>query len=147
MGDLTNLRGAVQRHSTPGSLVILVCAMIVFGPRIWDTIRGEPWIDNQLTVMQGSTGAILVEDLTLTRGTARGVRINTIEDEGGAILCSAEHHNSWLGERKRMWRIQAFVRCSPPIDIYRVCSRFSVASDSGRQRYFGPFCSGVTKPE
>ncbi|MCZ0963903.1 peptidoglycan-binding domain-containing protein [Paracoccus benzoatiresistens] len=39
------------------------------------------------------------------------------EKEDGAVYCSTEHHNSWIGERKQFWRIEAFVRCTPPLEV------------------------------
>lgn len=147
MAKCTHLAAAIRRHTTAGSLLLLMFSGIVFGPRLWDTIRGEPWIDNRLAIIQNSNGDIVVEDLTVTRGAVHGLRANTIESEDSSVLCSTQHHNTWLGERNRFWRIAAFTGCHPPPDPYRICSRFVVTSDSGRQRYFGPFCSGLTKPE
>ncbi|SCX88099.1 hypothetical protein [Paracoccus tibetensis] len=147
MAKCTHLAAAIQRHTTAGSLLLLMFSVIIFGPRLWDTIRGEPWIENKLAIVQNSSGAIVVEDAILTRGAVHGLRANTVEAEDGSVLCSTEHHNTWLGERNRFWRIQAFTGCPPPSDPYRICSRFVIASDSGRQRYFGPFCSGLAKPE
>ena len=147
MANCSNLAATYRRHTTPGSLLMLFFAVYILGPGLWDTVRGEPWIENQLTVVQNSTGAVVVEDLTRTRGPAHGVRANTVEDSRGEVHCSSEHHNTWLGERKRFWRIEAFARCSPPLEAFKVCSRFSVASDNGRQRYYGPFCSGLTRPQ
>lgn len=141
MGDLSNLRATVRRQSTPGSLVLLVCAALVFAPRAYDYIIGEPWIDNSLMIVENSTHEMIIEDVTLTKEPVHGLRVNTVEDEAGGILCSTEHHNSWHGERKRFWRLGAFTGCALPKESYRVCSRFSISSGSGRTRLFGPFCS------
>ena len=143
----THLSAAIHRHTTPGALLLLMFAALIFGPTLWDTMRGEPWIENRLAVVQNSTGAIVVEDLIVTRGAVHGLRVNTVEMEDGSVFCSIEHHNTWEGERNRFWRTEAFTGCALPQSPYRICARFSVASDSGRQQYFGPFCSGITKPE
>lgn len=143
MAELANLQDAMRRQTTPGSVALLLCAAIVFGPKVYDVIIGEPWIDNVLTVVENSSGQVVIEDLTLTRDTVYGLRANVIEDRNGGVVCSTEHHNSWSGERKRFWQYAAFTGCSnPPTESYRACSLFSIASDSGRQRRFGPFCSG-----
>ena len=143
MAELAHLRATVRRQSTPGSVAILVCALIVFGPKLYDTIIGEPWIDNTLTIVENSNGEVVVEDLTLTNDTVYGLRVNTVEDTNGNVICSTEHHNSWFGERKRFWQYLAFTGCpTEPSVSFRACSLFSIASDSGRQRMFGPFCSG-----
>lgn len=141
MAELSNLRSTLRRQSSPGSLVILVCAALVFAPRAWDHITGEPWIDNSLSVYESGSGAVVVEDLIHTREAVYGLRVNTVEGENSEVLCSIEHHNSWHGERKRFWRIEAFSGCEPQQTSYRVCSRFSVQSGSGRTQGFGPFCS------
>lgn len=147
MARCTHLAATFRRHTTGGSLLVLFMSAWVLGPGLWDTVRGEPWIENHLTVVQNSNGAVLVEDITRTKGPAHGVRANTIQAADGSVLCSTEHHNTWIGERKRFWRIEAFARCSPPPEVYRVCSHFAVSSDSGRHRYYGPFCSAPTQPE
>ena len=147
MARCTHLADTFRRHTTHGSLLILFLALIVLGPGLWDAIRGEPWIDDRLTVVQNSTGAVVVEDITRSKGPAHGLRVNTIETADGRVICSAEHHNTWVGERKRFWQLDLFARCPAPPDMFRVCSTFSITSDSGRQRYYGPFCSGLTKPE
>ncbi|MBI1620033.1 hypothetical protein [Aquamicrobium zhengzhouense] len=141
MSEMSNLRATVRRQSTPGSLVLLICTALVFGPRVWDYIIGEPWIDNQLMIVENSSHEIIVEDLTYTKEPVHGLRVNTVEADDGDILCSTEHHNSWHGERKRFWRLGAFTGCAPQQESFRVCSRFSVSSGSGRTRLFGPFCS------
>lgn len=143
MAELAHLRSAVKRQSSPGSLAILLCAVIAFGPKTWDAIVGEPWIDNSLTVVENSSGNVVIEDMTQTRDTVYGLRVNTVEDKDGQVLCSTEHHNSWNGERKRFWEYEAFTGCALQPDIdFRTCSLFSIYSGSGRTRMFGPFCSG-----
>lgn len=146
MAEMVNLQATVKRQSTPGSLLVIAIALIAFGPRLWDTVIGEPWIDNSLAVVETSVGRIVVEDTTVTNESVSGLRANTVESEDGTVLCSTEHHNTWHGERKRFWQIAAFTNCAPPTESYRVCSRFAISSDSGRQRQFGPFCSGLTQP-
>lgn len=147
MSELTHLKQTYRRHSTPGSLLILAMVVVMFGPRLYDTIRGEPWINNQLTIVENSTGNVVVEDLTFTKEAVNGVRVNTVEGEDSEIICSTEHHNTWHGERKRFWQLEAFTGCPQPTVMYRVCSRFSISSSSGLTRQFGAFCSGLTKPQ
>lgn len=146
MSELSNLKAAYKRQNTPGTHLVLIMAAIAFGPRAYDTIIGEPWISDSLAIVQNSTGAIVVEDITHTNEAVSGVRVNTVESESDEIICSTEHHNTWHGERKRFWQIDAFTGCAQPKEMYRVCSRFAVSSNSGRSRQFGPFCSGLTKP-
>lgn len=144
MVKFPNLEASLQRQSTPGSLALLLCAFIVFGPRTWDYLIGEPWIDNKLMIVENSSHELVVEDLTYTKSAVQGIRVNTVESDEGDILCSTEHHNTWHGERKRFWRIGAFTGCASQQESFRVCSRFSISSGSGRTRLFGPFCSGYT---
>lgn len=146
MSRLPNLTATLRRQLTPGSVVLLACAAIIFGPRAIDTIRGEPWINNEVTVVINSLGELVIEDVTFTNETVRGLRTNVVESEDGSIRCSTEHHNSWTGERKRFWSFTAFSSCLPPATPYRLCSRFSITSKSGRFRQFGPFCSALTVP-
>lgn len=146
MSELANLKATYRRQSTPGSLILIVCAAVVFGPRVWDTVRGEPWIENQLVVAQNSGGGVVVEDVTKTASNVHGLRFTSAEAEDGTVICSTEHSDVWLGENKRFWRLTAFIGCDQPREPYRVCSRFSVRSESDRRRGFGPFCSPLTKP-
>lgn len=146
MAELANLRATARRHSTPGSFVILLCAALVFGPRAWDTIRGEPWIDNRLVVAQNSNGGIVIEDVTRTNAPVHGLRFTSAETQDGTVICSSEHSDVWLGETKRFWRLRAFAGCDQPREPYRVCSRFSVRSENDRRRSYGPFCSPLTGP-
>lgn len=142
MAELTNLNATVKRHTTPGSLVILLCAGFVFGPKTLDYLIGEPWIESELTIVHASSGEKLVEDVVRTNAPIAGLRANVIENEAGDILCSTEHHNTWHGERKRIWHMSAFTACPAPTGVtYRVCSRFAVESGSGRKASYGPFCS------
>lgn len=146
MGKLEHVRAAAERHTSPGSLVLLLLTLIVFGPRTWDAVRGEPNIENRLAVVQNSAGETLIHDLTLTNQPVSGLRANIIEDSSGAVLCSQEHHNTWHGERNRFWQFSAFTGCPEPKVDYRVCSTFAVHSESGRQRFLGPFCSALSAP-
>lgn len=147
MARCSNLADTFRRHTTGGSLLVLFMAAWALGPGLWDTIRGEPWIDNNLTVAQNSAGALVVEDITQTKGPAHGVRVNTIQAADRSVICSTEHHNTWNGERKRFWRIEAFSNCPTPSEPFAVCSHFSISSQSGRHRYYGPFCSTPFFPE
>lgn len=146
MGKCTHLSQALRRQFSPGSLLLLLFAAIVFGPQSFDWARGEPTIANHLAVVTNSQGVVLVQDVTQTRRPVSGVRANTIEREDGAVVCSTEHHNTWRGERNRFWDIRAFTSCAAPAYPFKVCSNFAVQSDSGRQRYLGPFCSSLTDP-
>lgn len=146
MTRLPHLSASLHRQCTPGSLALLACAMILFGPRLVDHVLGEPWIDNELTVVVASTGGVAIEDIVTTTKTVRGLRSNSVEGQDGSILCSTEHHNSWLGSRKRFWSFRAFSGCNQPGEPYKVCSRFSISSKSGRFQQYGPFCSKVTAP-
>lgn len=146
MSELSNLRATARRHWTPGTFVILVIAAIAFGPRIWDTIRGEPWIDNQLMLAQNSGGALIVEDVTRSNAPVHGMRFTSAESADGTVICSADHSAIWHGEAKRFWRLNAFIGCETPSEAFKICSRFSVRSESGRRRSYGPFCSPLSQP-
>lgn len=146
MGKCTHISQAMRRQFSPGSLLLLLFAGIVFGPQSYDWIQGEPALTNHLAVVTTSQGAVLVQDVTQTRRPVYGLRANTIEREDGAVVCSTEHHNSWRGERNRLWEFRAFTSCAAPAYSFKICSNFAVQSDSGRQRYLGPFCSSLTDP-
>lgn len=146
MDKCVHVQEALRRHGSPGSLLLIVLALIIFSPRIWDTVRGEPALTNVLTIVTKSDGQVVVQDLTQTRSPVHGVRAAVIEAEDGSVICSTEHHNTWTGERNRFWRISAFTGCPVPDRPYRICSGFAVESASGRQRYLGPFCSPFAVP-
>lgn len=146
MGKCMHLNDAVRRHSTPGSLLLLLFAFIVFGPKTIDALRGEPNLENHLAIITNSAGEQIVQDMTRARSPVYGVRAIVIEADDGSVICSTEHHNTWQGERNRLWRISALTSCNTPDQPYRICSHFSVQSDSGRQRFLGPFCSPVSVP-
>lgn len=141
MNKCSHLSAAMRRHTSPGTLLLLLFFILLFGPRTMDALRGVPRIDNELTLVQGSLGEVLVRDRTISAGSAFGVRAVTIEKDDGSVVCATEHHNTWAGERNRYWRFSAFTACPAPELPFRVCSYFSVRSDSGRARGLGPFCS------
>lgn len=143
MDKCNHITSTLKRHGVAGLWATIFAAM-VFGPRIYDTIRGEPWINNELAVIQNSSGQIIVEDIVTTRNHVAGVRANTVELDSGEVICSTEHHNAWLGQRNRFWSFGAFSGCTPPNEPYKVCSRFSITSGAGLSRFYGPFCSPVT---
>lgn len=147
MGNATHIRDAIRRHTSPGALLLLLFSLIVFGPRLIDAARGEPWIENELGIIINSAGEPVVRDVTITRNPVIGLRANTIEDENAQVICSTEHHNTWVGERNRLWQISAFTGCPPPGVPYRICSSFSVTSEAGRAARLGPFCSTFAYPE
>jgi len=144
MSSCTHIKGALRRHGSPGTFLWVMLFLIIFGPRTFDAATGEPDLINDLAIVQDSIGDVLVQDVTRTRRPVYGVRSVTIENDDGNVICSTEHHNTWTGERNRFWRLSAITGCAVPAVPYRVCSAFSVRSDSGRQRYLGPFCSPVT---
>lgn len=144
MSELSNLKATVKRQSTPGSLLLILCAALLFGPRAWDTVVGEPWVDNNLSVIINSGGDTVVEDYIFTKDVVHGSRANTVENTDGEVVCSTEHYNTWQGERRRFWHLPAFVSCAERPANFRVCSRFTISSPSGRTRAFGPFCSPYT---
>lgn len=146
MSKYPHIGEAIRRNTGQSTLLLVAMFLIVFGPRIWDTFTGQPSMENTLSIVLDSTGDVLIHDLTLTQGPVHGVRANTIETEDGSVVCSTEHHNSWRGERNRFWRVSAFVSCDPPAEPYRICSTFSVESESGRHRFLGPFCSALSVP-
>lgn len=147
MSELANLKATVRRQSTPGTLLLILCGAMLFGPRAWDTVVGEPWINNNLSVAINSGGTTVIEDIIQTKDVVYGVRANTVENVDGEVVCSTEHYNTWQGERRRFWHVPAFVSCAVQPENFRVCSRFTISSPSGRTRAFGPFCSPYTVVE
>lgn len=146
MGRFTHVSEALHRHSSPGSLLLILFAVILFGPRTWDAVRGEPSIENQLAVVVTSSGDVLIQDVTMTNQPVSGLRANMIEAEDGAVICSTEHHNTWSGARNRYWAFTAFTSCQPPAQPFRICSTFAVEASSGRAKFIGPFCSPLSTP-
>lgn len=146
MSELSNLRATIQRQTQPGSVAILFIALIAFGPSMWDWIRGEPWIDNQLMLAQNSGGSLVVEDVTRSNAPVHGMRYTSAETESGTVLCSSDHSAIWQGEAKRFWHLSAFIGCEMPSEAFKICSRFSIRSESGRRRSYGPFCSPLSTP-
>lgn len=145
MPEMHNLKGTVRRHSNPGALMLLVLSLIVFGPRVWDGIRGEPWISNELSLFQTSTGEFLVEDIIKTNNPVYGDRQITIEAADGTTLCSSRWAGAWNATSRRNWSIPALAGgCSAPNEPFLICSSFSVYSNSGRHRLYSSFCSPLT---
>lgn len=143
-----HVKAMLQRQSAPGAIVLLIMALTFFGPRVLDYIRGEPRIANDLMITLSSNQEYVVEDIVSTPGVTTGLRANVVEDASGGIICASSHINNWLGDRKRIWRLSAFANCyATPIVPFRVCSKYTVESDSGRRRDFGPFCSPMVYPE
>lgn len=146
--DLDNLRKAIHRHSTAGTKSILFLALILFGPRAYDYIRGEPWVTGTLAVVKASDGRYLIEDTVTTNNPVYGDRQVTLETSSGTILCSSKWSGSWDATTRRNWELSALagVSCKAPEQKFKVCSAFSVYSQSGRHRSFGPICSEVMNP-
>lgn len=140
MTDLPNLKAAAIRHTRPGSIALMAFALLLFGPRIWDTVRGEPWIDSRLAVIETSTGNVIVEEHIRTNQPVHGRRYSSAEAEDGTVICSEDVSATWIGTTARFWRIDGFAGCLPQ-EPFRVCSSFALYSDSGRNRHLGPFCS------
>lgn len=146
MARLASVEAMARRQFTPGSMILLLIAFWVFAPRVWDTIIGEPWISSEMRVVINSASGATVEDLTLTSARVYGSRTVYVEDASGEVLCSTEHFNTWMGERKRFWRFKAFTDCEVPNEVFRICSGFSLTSEvSGRHRRLGPFCTPLTE--
>lgn len=144
--NLRHVKDMVKRQSTPGSAAIILMAVLLFGPKSIDMIRGEPWIDNRLLITQTSQGITVIEDTTITQNIVNGLRVVTAESPDGTVVCRANHINTWLGEKKQFWRVEAFIGCPQPKEAYRICSFFVARSESGRERSYGPFCSSLTLP-
>lgn len=143
--DLTNLKAMVHRHTTPMALGVYILFAILFFPRLWDLAMGEPWVDNRLSILKTSEGSYLIEDTIVTRSSVYGDRQITLEDPDGVVLCSARWSGAWQATSKRNWAMSALTgNCQLPTGIFKVCSRFSIYSQSGRHRTFDPFCSEPT---
>lgn len=144
--DLENLRRALKRQSTAGTRAILFLALIMFGPRAYDYAIDEPWITGSLSVLRSTDGRYLVEDTVITNNPVYGDRQILLEASDGTVLCSSVWSGSWDATTKRNWDLSALAgaSCQVPEDNFRVCSIFSVYSQSGRQRSFAPICSPET---
>lgn len=146
--NFPHVKAMLQRQFAPGALILLLIAAASFTPRLLDVIRGEPWIGNELAISLNSSNLYIVEDFTYSPGAISGVRSNIVEDESGSIICSHSEVSTWIGERKKFWHLPAFAGCyATPIVPFKVCSKFTVESESGRRRDFGPFCSAPIYPE
>lgn len=146
--DLPNLRCMAKRHTTPGAIAIYLLFLILFLPKVWDTARGEPWINNNLVVIRTTDGRYLVEDTVSAKSQVYGDRQITVELVDGTVVCSSRWSGAWAATSKRNWRMSALMgNCEPPREVFRICSRFSLFSQSGRHRTFDPFCSPETQLE
>lgn len=145
--NFDNLRCMAKRQSTPGTMAILLLGAIMFGPKLWDTARGEPWIDNRLTLIQSSQGSLIVEDVVSTNTAVYGERHITVESSEGTVLCSSRWSGAWSANHKRMWQLSALAPgCEVPASEFRICSAFSLFSGSGRRNIFSSFCSAPYAP-
>lgn len=145
--EFCHLRSMVNRQTTAGSLGIVCIALLMFGPRTYDYIRGEPWIDNQISVLRSTDNAVVVEDTIITNTAVYGDRQVVVEDKDGETLCSSRWAGAWNETSRRMWLLPAFVGgCQVPESPFRVCSEFSVYSGSGRHSFYNAFCSQVYDP-
>lgn len=142
----SRMREAIARHTTPGTTLLLVAAAVAFAPRIWDTIIGEPHISVSLIATVNRDGAPGVEQTILTNRPVSGIEVVRVEDSEGELLCSRAISDHWSGEIKRFWHFQAFTACAEPVEPYRVCTHFSLVSESGRERQFAPSCTALTTP-
>lgn len=146
--DLENLRCALRRQSTAGTRAILFLALIMFGPRAYDYAIGEPWITGSLSVLRSSDGRYLVEDTVTANNPVYGDRQILLETVDGTVLCSSRWSGSWDATTKRNWELSALAgaSCQAPDRTFRICSIFSLYSQSGRHRSFAPICSPETNP-
>ena len=139
--ELVHIKAMIKRQTSAGTLAILFLFIILFGGRVFDFVRGEPWIGNELVIVLNSQGQTTVEDIITTRNIVRGYREVYAETLDGTTICRTHHSNTWYGEKKQFWRVAAFMGCKAPEEPFRICSVFSVRSESGREKSFGPFCS------
>lgn len=141
MDESRSFQAVKSRHCTPGSLLIIAIALYVFIPKAWDTIMGEPWINNTLEVAVSATGNVIVEDSINTRAAVHGSRLVYIED-ASEVSCAREYHGLWDGQSKRFWRFNVLTGCEAPKGDFKVCTSFALTSDaSGRKKLMGPFCT------
>lgn len=144
--EFTHVREMVKRHTAPGALGIYLLFAILFLPSLWDAAWGEPWVDNQITVFKTTDNKYLIEDVIITNAPINGDRQITIESSpDNTVLCSSRWSGAWEATSKRNWALRALAgNCEPPNGAFRVCSRFSIYSQSGRHRTFPAFCSAET---
>lgn len=146
--ELTNIQSCIKRHAVAGP-GLLILAALLFGPRLFDMVRGEPWIQGTLSVFQSSDGRYLVEDSVTTNHPVYGDRQITLETGDGTVLCSSRWSGAWEATTKRNWSLTALAGANcdlQPVEPFRVCSTFSLTSGSGRARSFAPYCSKLTNP-
>lgn len=151
MAELTNLRRTVRRHTSPGSVLILMAALFMIGPRLVDEVRGVPWIENDMEIILSDTGRYIVRDEVRSRRPAYGDREMLLEGAGGHGHCVKTWAASWDGVNQRDWDLRdvaGSAGCVLPDTAFRICATFSVRSaTSGRHGSFGPFCTGWVTPE
>lgn len=140
--DLENLRCALRRQLTAGTRAILFLALIMFGPRTYGYITGS------LSVLRSSDGRYLVEDTVTANNPVYGDRQILLETVDGTVLCSSRWSGSWDATTKRNLELSALAgaSCQAPDRAFRICSIFSLYSQSGRHRSFAPICSPETNP-
>lgn len=140
------LRETWVRQTTPGTLLLLGLAAIMFGPRAVDTVRGEPFIEAKLTLTLNRTGEYGIEEHIKTDDLVVGLETVRVEDGGGGLICRSQIRDFWDGERKQYWPFHVFTGCDVPAEAFRVCASFSIRSEAGRQRQFPPSCTSLTTP-
>lgn len=126
--------------------MLLGLAAVLFGPRAWDAVIGEPHINARLTITMNRDGDYGVEELIRTNHMVQGTELVRVEDADGGVLCSRPIRDFWAGEIKRFWHFEAFTGCERPDEAFRVCATFTVSSDSGRRRQFPASCTALTVP-
>ena len=142
----SKLRETWERQTTPGAMLILALAALMFGPRALDAVQGEPRVDASLILTVNRDGDFGVEETVRSAGMAQGTELVRVEDADGGVLCSRPIRDFWAGEIKRFWHFDAFTGCHRPDQPFRVCVTFTVASESGRRRQFPPSCTAMLVP-
>ena len=143
------LKHTVERQTTPGNIVLLFIASWIILPWMLDVWTGQPAINAKVSYWRDSVDNIIIKDSVSVKYMNRGTRINYMINNDNEIMCMNDWDLFWDRDRLRFWYLSAFVGCVEPKVPYKVCSIFSVRSQSGIERKFGEnyeFCTDVIEP-
>ena len=143
------MQSTVERQSTPGNIVLLFIAFWVVMPWGLDVWRGQPAIQATVEYSRDAVDGVIIKDTISVKYMNRGTRTNYMINNDNEIMCMNNWNSFWDVDRVRLWHLSAFMGCGEPEVPYRVCSIFSVRSQSGIERKFGEnrdFCTDVIEP-
>lgn len=146
---LPALKSTVERQTTPGNIVLLFIASWIIMPWMLDVWTGQPSIYADVSYSRDSVDGVIIKDSISVKYMNRGNRLNYLVNNDNEIICMNDWEALWDKDRVRFWHLSAFVGCTEPKVPYKVCSIFSVRSQSGIERKFGEnreFCTDMIEP-